>query len=166
MAKDEKTLATKQDMSIVGSMMPSAFDEFVNDGFASVETVVFGDSNVNKLPVYVGRLEGPADAVEVGEEIINPRTGEVKRNTMPCWVFKPLSKDASGAVGVVENVTHIAPCNYMVDAACKRIWAHCDRTNQSAIVGVKFIGSETIKGGSRRLNRYRVFEKYIPRTSK
>lgn len=156
----EKNLATKGDNAIAGTMASSDFQAFIGDGFASVETVVFGDDNLNKIPQYAGRLEGPAHPVAVGEEVTNPLTGEVRRNTMPCWVFKPVGKLADGKIGIIENVTHIVPCNYMVDAACKRIWEKCQRDNLSALVGVIFRGSEAIKGGSRRLNRYQVFEKY------
>jgi hypothetical protein len=156
----EKNLTTKDDNAIAGTMAPSDFNAFIGDGFASVETVVFGDGKLNKVPQYAGRLDGPADPVAVGEETVNPLNGVVSRNTMPCWVFKPAGKLGNGSIGIIENVTHIVPCNYMVDAACKRIWEKCQRENLSALVGIIFRGSEAIKGGSRRLNRYQVFEKY------
>jgi hypothetical protein len=163
---ENKNLTTKSDNAIAGVAKLSDFNDFVSgaNGFSLVETVVFGDQNIGKQPMYIGILEGPSDPVEVGEEIINPKTGEVRHNVMPTWVFKPIGKGPDGKLGIVENVTHIVPCNYMVDAACKRIWSKCERDEVRAIVGVQFMGTESIKGGSRRLNRYRVSEKYIGKT--
>lgn len=162
----EKNLAKKSETAIEGAATQQEFQAFISgaNGFSLVETVVFGDQNVGKHPMYIGILEGPSDPVAVGEEVINPKTGEVSRNEMPTWVFKPIGVTAEGKHGVIENVTHIVPCNYMVDAACKRIWGKCERDGVRAIVGVRFMGSETIKGGTRRLNRYRVSEKYIGKT--
>lgn len=161
---DNKTLTTKpaDAMSIPGTFQPDDFLKFIGEGFASVETVLFGDPKAGKLPFYVGRLEGPADPVEVGDENVDSRTGEVKRNTMPTWVFHPAVRNADGSVGFAENVTHVVPCAYQVDAACKRIHKNLIANGGSAIVGIAFIGKDSIKGGSRQMNRYKVFEKYTP----
>jgi len=167
--KEQKTTSlvgkSNGSMSIPGTHMPSEFERFISEGFAQVETVVFGDAEANKIPFYIGQLMGPADAVNVGEEVVNPKTGEVSRNTMPCWVFKPIGKADNGSIGVVENVTHVVPCNYQVDAACKRVWDTAQRDNKKAVVAVRFIGRERIRGGSRQLNRYSIFERFYDRNA-
>jgi len=161
--KKEQSLVKNGTDLIPGAQVRSEFEKFISEGFSQIETVLFGDTEANKMKFYIGVLTGPADPVPVGEEKINPRTGEVTRNVMPCWVFKPMGKTFDGQIGVVENITHVAPCNYQVDAACKRVWDTCERQGKKAVLSIEFIGAGKIKGGARQLNRYRIFERYYDR---
>lgn len=152
-------------MSVPGTFDPSEFERFIGEGFASIETVLFGPPAAGKLPFYVGELIGPGDPIEVGDE--DKETGE--RNRMPTWAFHPIAKvgtdaDGKSVYGAVQNVTHVVPCSYMVDAACKRIMKEMERQEATATVGVWFIEKKEIPGRPRMMNRYRIFERYVPKS--
>lgn len=154
-----KDLTTKNEMSIAGTFMPSDFDSFVaGGGFASVETIMIGDPKKGKFPFYIGRIDGKGKDVEVGEENSNG-----KRNFMPTYVFHPMVKLADGKVGAAENITHVIPVPYQLDAACTRVLEKCKADNLACIIAVKFAGKSEIKGGTRMMNRFEIFEKYVPK---
>lgn len=160
-----KNVATDElaDPLAAGAFDFDEFKRFIGDGFASIETVLLGDKELGKLPFYVGRLLGPSDPVEVGEEQLDGKTGEVTRNTMPTWVFNPATKLKSGAIGIAENVTHVIPSPYQVDAACRRIWQRAEQTNTVATVGIAYAGKIPIAGGRRQLGVYKAFSKFEPK---
>lgn len=166
MAKDDKNKnedivkREERTMSIEGTFDPAEFERFIGDGFAQIETVLFGRPTEGKLPFYIGQLVGPSGTVDVGEE-----DEDGNKNKMPVWAFHPygkLDQDAAGkpVYGVVSNVTHTVPSTYMVDAACKRIWERCQRTGEVATVGIYFIGKSDIPGKPRQMNRFKIFERY------
>ncbi len=139
----------------LGAVKAQDFAGLVSDGFVSIESVRFGDAGADKIPLYVGRLLGPGRPVAVGEP--DPKSGEV--SMMPTWKFQPIEgKDEAGNLVFSSNVTHIAPCNYQVDAACADFWDQDDHKVTGRIVGIAFVERTTTRKG-RQLNRYRIFSK-------
>jgi len=150
MSKEQKeTALTTPSSTTVGAFLPADFEALIGDGFASIETVLFGDPSDGKLPFYIGRLIGP------GAPIIM----EDSENSQPTWSFNPVTRTKDGKLGIATNVTHIIPAAYMVHAACQRVFDKCQRTGETATVGVMFMGKGKTRKG-RALNQFRIFEKY------
>lgn len=153
---DETALAIPNVSADLGAVTASDFGNLISEaGFVSIESVRFGDAANDKIPLYVGKLLGPGRPVVVGEP--DPKTGEV--STMPTWKFQPvIGKDDAGNLVFSDNVTHIAPCNYQVDAACSDFWDQDQGKATGRVVGIAFIERTTTRKG-RQLNRYRIFSK-------
>ena len=155
---DEETGLTTPAVSTIGAFLPADFETLIGDGFASIDTVMLGAPDDGKLPFYIGRLIGPGEPIKINE-------GEKDESNLPTWAFNPVTKTADGKLGVAENVTHVVPTPYMVNAACARIMKECERKGSTALVGLMFVGKQKTRKG-RPLNVYRVFEKYETATGR
>lgn len=148
----EETGLTAPALSTIGAFLPADFQALIGEGFASIDTVMIGSPDDSKLPFYIGRLVGPGEPILINE-------GEKDQSTLPTWAFNPVTRTADGAIGIAENVTHVVPTPYMVNAACARIMKECERKSTTALVGLMYVGKQKTRKG-RPLNVYRVFEKY------
>lgn len=152
--KEETALTNAPGVNLGKLENDAAFAEFIGTGFASIETVIFGDDAEGKTPRYVGELIGPG----AGIERIDAQSGEVR--TQKTFAFHPLTKLASGEIGTAENVTHVIPASYMMAAACDRILSEAAKNNKKAIVGMLYRGQVKTRSGF-RVNDIAVFEKYV-----
>jgi hypothetical protein len=136
----------------------SAFAEFVGEGFAQVETVVFGAEEeggraTGKCARYVGQLIGRGADIERAD-----KEGEVR--AQKTFAFHPMTRTAEGEIGVALNVTHVIPASYMMAAACDRILSEAEKNGKTAIVGMLYRGQVPTRSGF-RVNDIAVFEKYV-----
>jgi hypothetical protein len=141
----------QREMSVPGSWLPGEADELISaEGFSIIDTLMIGDPTDGKVAAYCGEMVGPGEPVMV-------ETPDGKENTLPTWIFKPVTK-----TGVAANVTHVIPASHQVHAACARIYKHSTDNNLKAQVIISFLGrTKTAKG--RSLNQFRVAEKYLTR---
>lgn len=154
----DETTALANVQTNLGALTAADFAGVIEDGFESIETVMFGDSAKDKQPMYLGELLGPGRPVEVGEP--DPKTGEI--SVMPTWQFRPCAgRDDDGNLIFSDKVTHVAPCNYMVDAGCRAYWDLDGGKPTGRIIGILFLGRGETRTG-RQLNRFRVFSKARP----
>lgn len=157
--KKGSTDLTKGNVVTLGKVRDdSAFAEFVGEGFAQVETVVFGpelegDRPTGKCARYVGQLIGRGADIERSD-----RDGVV--NSQKTFAFHPMTRTAEGEIGVALNVTHVIPASYMMAAACDRILAEAEKNGKKAIVGMLYRGQVPTRSGY-RVNDIAVFEKYV-----
>src|SRR5260221_49387 len=119
-------------VTTVGALLPADFEALMGDGFASIDTVLLGDPQDSKMPMYAGRMIGPGEPVLIGDDA---------NHLTPTWAFHPVTRK-DGVVGFAENVTHIIPASYMIHAACARIFKECERNNVGAIVGFLYRGKK------------------------
>jgi len=156
MAKDNKkpeTALAVKDTSQVGTFLPDDFGSFISGGgFARIETVMIGHPDDGKFPFYIGQLVGPGEPIEIEGD-------KAQTSTLPTWAFHPMVKMADGTIGAAENITHIVPAPYMINAACARIHGECTRNGKGAIVALSFEGKGKTRKG-RPFNQYKVYEKY------
>ena len=155
--KKTETAMTKTPSVNVGRLKDdAAFADFIGDGFASVETVVFGDEaeGTGKCSRYVGQLIGAGAPIER----MDRGTGEV--NTQKTFAFHPFVKNPDGTFGAAVNVTHVIPASYMMAAGLDRILAESQKQNKTAIVGMLFRGQVKTRSGF-RVNDIGIFEKYV-----
>ena len=146
---------TDGEMTVPGSWMPASFLEQMGDGFSTIETIMMGSPDDGKIPLYVGQLTARGEDVEV--EAPDSKESAPKFSKLPTFVFKPMTRK-----GVVQNVTHIVPAGHQIAAACNRILAQAKANNVDVIVGMQFMGTMRTRK-NRQLNRFQVFEKYIPK---
>src|SRR5690349_16298077 len=132
----------------------AAFADFVGEGFASVETVVFGDETegTGKCARYVGQLVGEGAPIDR----INDKTGVVQ--SQKTYVFNPAIKNADGTVGFAVNVKHVIPASYMMQAALDRILSEAKSSQKTAVVGMLYRGQVKTRSGF-RVNDIGIFEK-------
>jgi len=150
----ETAVATKGALNLGKLENDAAFAEFIGSGFASIETVVFGDEVDGKCARYVGQLVGahlPSTRIDRGNgEVTNQKT----------FAFHPMVKNTDGTYGAAVNVTHVIPASYMMAAACDRILQESKDKGKTAIVGMLYRGQVKTRSGF-RCNDIAVFEKYI-----
>lgn len=152
--KEETALTNSPGVNLGKLENDAAFAEFIGTGFASIETLIFGDEEEGKTPRYVGVLVGQGAPIERTDET----TGEVRQQKT--FAFHPMTKLANGEIGTAENVTHVIPASYMLAAACDRILAEAIKNNKKAVVGMLYRGQVKTRRGF-RVNDIAVFEKYI-----
>jgi hypothetical protein len=152
--KNETALAPTLGLTLGKVTDDAAFADFVGDGFASVETVVFGDEESGKVPRYIGQLIGPGAPIDR----VNPKDGTVQ--TQKTFAFHPLTRTKDGTIGAAMNVTHVIPASYMMAAACDRILQVAKESGKTAIVGFIYRGQVPTRSGF-RVNDIATFEKYI-----
>ena len=150
----ETAIATKETLTLGKLDNDAAFAEFIGSGFASIETVVFGDEVEGKCARYVGQLVGAGAPIERTD----PNSGEVR--TQKTFAFNPMVKNADGTFGAAGNVTHVIPASYMMAAACDRILLEAAKNNKKAIVGMLYRGQVKTRSGF-RVNDIAIFEKYV-----
>lgn len=163
MAKNDKTpteIATTPGLNLGRVKDDAAFAEFVGEGFAQVETVVFGPeedergNKTGKLSRYVGALIGTGADIERSDKA----TGEVRNQKT--FAFHPAVRNADGTIGTAVNVTHVISASYMMAAACDRILKEAEKLGKTAIVGMLYRGQVPTRAGF-RVNDIAVFEKYV-----
>lgn len=157
MAKDKSTdtsLATTTGVNLGKLDNDAAFQDFIGSGFASIETVIFGDEVEGKCARYVGQLIGEGSPVER----IEKGTGEVR--LQKTFAFHPMTKLGDGTIGAAVNVTHVIPASYVMAASCDRILSEARKNNKTAIVGMLYRGQVKTRAGF-RVNDIGVFEKYV-----
>lgn len=160
MAENKKDTAIAKTGDVTKSVgrlgTDAAFADFVGEGFAQVETVVFGDESegTGKCSRYVGQLIGLGAPIERN----NPQTGEVQ--VQKTYAFHPMVKNADGTIGVAMNVTHVIPASYMMQAALDRILSESDKSKKTAVVGMLYRGQVKTRSGF-RVNDIGIFEKYV-----
>lgn len=157
MAKNDSkstAIATAGSVSLGKLATDAAFAEFIGEGFAQIETVVFGNEEEGKCARYVGQLIGngaPIERIEKG-------TGVVQ--TQKTYAFHPMTRTESGEIGAAMNVTHVIPASYMMQAALDRILEEATKRQKTAIVGMIFRGQVKARSGF-YVNDVGVFEKYV-----
>lgn len=166
MAKNDKTISeveTETALALPGAAQEitnDVFSAFLGDGFASIDTVLIGAKDEGKLSLYMGELIGPGEPIEMDPD---PKTGEIR--SMTTWSFHPLTRTSDGKPGVVQNVTHVIPASYQVQAGCARIHKLAQARGVRAWVAIAFLGKTRTRKGY-NLNVIRVFEKYLDATGK
>jgi len=151
--KKETAIATKGTLTLGKLETDAAFADFIGSGFASIETVVFGDEAEGKTPRYVGQLVGYGAPVERVDD-----QGVVR--TQKTFAFHPMTKNPDGSFGAAVNVTHVIPASYMMAQACDRILSESEKNKKTAIVGLLYRGQVKTRSGF-RVNDIAVFEKYV-----
>jgi hypothetical protein len=159
MAKNEPkstALATAGAVSLGRLKDDAAFADFIGEGFAQIETVIFGDEEDGngKCSRYVGQLIGRGAPIER----IDQGTGEVRQQKT--FAFHPMTRTEGGEIGAAMNVTHVIPASYMMAAACDRILDVAEREKKTAIVGMLYRGQVKTRAGF-RVNDIAIFEKYV-----
>lgn len=153
--KDKETKALAKPLSVVLGRVAddAAMADFIGEGFAQIETVIFGEGD-GKIGRYVGQLIGHGAPIERADQ----GTGEV--SAQKTFAFHPMTRTEDGTIGAVENVTHVIPASYMMAAACDRILEEAQKRGKTAIVGLIYRGQVPTRRGF-RVNDIGVFEKYV-----
>ena len=156
--KKETAIAKTAEMTkTVGRLATdAAFADFVGEGFAQVETVVFGDESegTGKCARYVGELIGTGTPIE------RPGIGLGEIQIQKTYAFHPMVKNADGTIGVAMNVTHVIPASYMMQSALDRILSESKQAGKKAVVGMLYRGQVKTRSGY-RVNDIAIFEKYV-----
>lgn len=150
--KKETALATKLSVNLGKVKDDAAFADFVGQGFAQIETVIFGDGE-GKTARYVGQLIGAGAPIERAD-----KEGEV--TFQKTYAFHPMTITDKGEIGAVMSVTHVIPASYMMAAACDRILSEATANKKTAIVGMLYRGQVKTQRGF-NVNDIAIFEKYV-----